>query len=69
MKQNEPDIIDRTIAFVESRSGRRISREEAQRVIENVSALFSLLLKLDAEAAAKDTESLSTSEELEEKLK
>jgi hypothetical protein len=66
MGRNESEIIDKTIALVQSRTGRRtgknISRTEARRVVDNVGLVFRLLQKWDQEAA-DDTSDRGTAHE------
>lgn len=56
MDRRSEDILDKTIAFWQPRTSRRLSREDARQMIENVSGFFSVL----AEWEAKDRAAQST---------
>ena len=48
MRKNRDELIDKTLIAWQPRTSRKLSREDAREITENVLGFFSLLLEWDA---------------------
>ena len=55
----DPLLLDRTIAFWQPRTARKLTREDARQMVENVTGFFRVLAEWDAKARAAQTASES----------
>jgi len=46
----DPEFLDKTIAFWQPRTSRKLTREDARQMIENVTGFFKVLAEWDAKA-------------------
>jgi hypothetical protein len=50
VKQEHPDILEKTMAFWGKRTGKSFSREEAREMVANISGFFQVLAEWDRKA-------------------
>ena len=46
----DPEFLDKTVAFWQPRTSRKLTREDARQMIENVTGFFKVLAEWDAKA-------------------
>ena len=49
----DPTFLDKTVAFWQPRTARKLTREDARQMIENISGFFRVLAEWDAKAGAR----------------